>query len=126
MTKFISKKARKVRRLEERSEMIWAIIASEFVSNGRRETSSFQGLVTGKICIAETIASASGVLNRTELVTTGTGPRMRPSWLIRSAEQHAGSESSPAATNRNETFTIATIISGRMAAESKPGGEENA
>ena len=47
--------------------------------------SSFQGFVTGKICIAETIASACGVLNKVGVVTLGAGPRMRPSWLMRSA-----------------------------------------
>lgn len=45
---------------------------------------SFQGFVTGKICIAETKASACDVLNSVGVVTTGAGPRIRPSWLIRS------------------------------------------
>ena len=31
------------------------------------------------------MASACGVLKRTGAVTTGSGPRMRPSWLMRSA-----------------------------------------
>jgi hypothetical protein len=37
------------------------------------------------ICIAETIASAAGVLNNVDVVTTGAGPRIRPSWFMRSA-----------------------------------------
>jgi hypothetical protein len=37
------------------------------------------------ICIAETIASPSGVLNSVGVVTTGGGPRIRPSWFMRSA-----------------------------------------
>src|SRR5208337_3734104 len=64
--------------------MICAIIASEFTSTGRLEMHSFHGLVTGKICIADTTASAFEVLNRMALVTAGRGPRMRPSWLSRS------------------------------------------
>src|SRR5208337_5433764 len=64
--------------------MIWAIIASEFDSTGRLEMHSFHGLVTGKICMADTTASAFVVLNRMGLVTAGRGPRMRPSWLMRS------------------------------------------
>src|SRR5208337_4171417 len=64
--------------------MIWAIIASEFDSTGRLEMHSFHGLVTGKICMADTTASAFEVLNRMALVTAGRGPRMRPSWLRRS------------------------------------------
>ena len=60
-------------------------MAAEFASSGRREMSSFQGLSIGMICIAETIASASGVLNKVGAVTAGSGPRMRPSWLMRSA-----------------------------------------
>ena len=78
-TKFISWNARRVRRLASRSAMICAIMASEFGNKGRREMSSFQALVTGKICIAETMASAWAVLKRTALVTTGAGPRIRPS-----------------------------------------------
>ncbi len=35
--------------------------------------------------MAETIASACGVLNNVGVVTVGAGPRIRPSWLIRSA-----------------------------------------
>src|SRR3954465_9776729 len=61
------------------------MIASEFGWMGRRETSSFQGLSRGMICIAETMASAAAVLKSVGVVTVGTGPRMRPSWLIRSA-----------------------------------------
>src|SRR5688572_31782348 len=53
------------------SENICAIIASEFASNGRREMSSFQALSRGKICNADTTASASGVLNRMAFVTAG-------------------------------------------------------
>ena len=41
--------------------------------------SSFQALSRGMICIAETMASAAGVLNNVGVVTSGTGPRMRPS-----------------------------------------------
>jgi hypothetical protein len=61
------------------------IMAAEFDKTGRCEISSFQALVNGKICIAETTASACGVLNKIGALTTGSGPRMRPSWLIRSA-----------------------------------------
>ena len=50
---------------------IFAIIASEFFSTGRFEISVFHGLSTGKICIAETTASASGVLNKIGCVTGG-------------------------------------------------------
>ena len=64
--------------------MICAIIASEFASTGRLEMHSFHGFVTGKICMADTTASAFVVLNRMALVTAGRGPRMRPSWLMRS------------------------------------------
>ena len=67
------------------SEKICAIMASEFGSNGRREMSSFHPLSRGKICKPAITASASGVLNRMALVTTGIGPRMRPAWLMRSA-----------------------------------------
>src|SRR3989442_5710846 len=83
--KFISLNARSVRRFDRRSLLICAIIVSELASTGRRETSSFHALSTGKICIAATMASASVVLNRTELVTTGAGPRRRPAWLTLSA-----------------------------------------
>ena len=41
--------------------------------------SSFHALVTGMICIAATIASASGVLNNVGVVATGAGPRILPS-----------------------------------------------
>src|ERR1700730_18231972 len=64
--------------------MIWAIIVLELESRGRRETSSFQALSRGMICIAETIASPAGVLNNVGVVTKGSGPRIRPSWLMRS------------------------------------------
>src|SRR5438105_8547963 len=60
-------------------------MASEFASRGRCEISSFHGFVTGIICSADTIASASGVLNRVGVETIGAGPRIRPSWLMRSA-----------------------------------------
>src|SRR5882724_11799961 len=96
-TKFISGSATSDWRLDKRFDMICAIMASEFASTGRRETSSFQGLVTGKICIAETTASALVVLNKMELVTTGKGPRMRPSWLMRSAKTVVA-ENQPAIT----------------------------
>src|SRR5438477_434766 len=46
-------------------------MASELAKRGRCETSSFHGLVTGMICIAETTASASGVLNRVGLASCG-------------------------------------------------------
>ena len=63
-----------------KSALICAIIAAEFDSSGRREMSSFHGLSRGMICIAETIASAAGVLNNVGVVTTGAGPRaVRPS-----------------------------------------------
>ncbi len=65
--------------------MICAIIALEFVRGGRCEISSFQALSRGMICIAETIASAAGVLNSVGVVTIGSGPRIRPSWFMRSA-----------------------------------------
>ena len=55
------------------------IMAAEFDKSGRREMSSFHEFVTGKICIAETIASACAVLNNVGVVTTGAGPRIRPS-----------------------------------------------
>ena len=54
-------------------------IASEFASTGRLEIHSLHGFVTGKICIADTTASAFVVLNKIEFVTVGDGPRMRPS-----------------------------------------------
>jgi len=41
-----------------------AMIASEFDSVGRAEMSSFHGLSGGKICMACTTRSASGVSNR--------------------------------------------------------------
>ena len=47
--------------------------------NPIREMSSFQELSRGMICIEETMASAAGVLNKVGVVTTGAGPRMRPS-----------------------------------------------
>ncbi len=53
--------------------MICAIIASEFASTGRLEMHSFHGFVTGKICMADTTASAFDVLNRMAFVTTGNG-----------------------------------------------------
>src|SRR3954470_199610 len=59
------------------------MIASEFAWTGRREMSSFQGLSRGMICIAATMASAAGVLNKVGAETKGAGPRMRPSWLMR-------------------------------------------
>ena len=62
-----------------RSDFTRAIIWSLLESRGRAEMSSFQALVTGKTCIAETIESAWAVLNSVALVTTGAGPRMRPS-----------------------------------------------
>ena len=71
--------------IDPRFDMICAIIASEFASTGRLEMHSFHGFVTGKICMADTTASALVVLNKMEFVTTGSGPRMRPSWLIRAA-----------------------------------------
>ena len=43
------------------------------------ETHSFHGFVTGKICMADTTASALAVLNKIEFVTTGSTPRIRPS-----------------------------------------------
>jgi hypothetical protein len=55
------------------------IICAEFDNKGRREISSFHGFVTGKICTAEMIASACGVLNNVGVVTNGAGPRIRPS-----------------------------------------------
>jgi hypothetical protein len=68
-----------------KSDVICAIIASEFVNTGLCEISSFHGFVTGKICMADTTASAFDVSNKIGLITTGNEPRMRPSWLIRSA-----------------------------------------
>src|ERR1700694_1969261 len=65
--------------------MIWPIIALELESRGRCEISSFQALSRGMTCIAETIASPAGVLNNVGVVTIGSGPRIRPSWLMRSA-----------------------------------------
>ncbi len=41
--------------------------------------SSFHALVTGMICIAATMASAAGVLNKIGVATTGAGPRILPS-----------------------------------------------
>ena len=76
--KFISLNARRVRRVDKRSLLICATMASELVSVGRREMSSFHALSAGKTCIAARIASASGVLNSTALVTLGAGPRRRP------------------------------------------------
>src|ERR1051325_2061957 len=97
------------------------IIASELGSTGRREMSSFHGLVTGKICIAETTASALVVLNRIALVTTGDGPRMRPSWLMRSANNGAVKTTklkNPAAATR---FTMVRTIPSRD--EKQKGGQ---
>src|SRR5438034_9611151 len=65
--------------------MICEIIALELESRGRCEISSFQALSRGMICIAETVASPAGVLNNVGVVTTGGGPRIRPSWFMRSA-----------------------------------------
>src|SRR2546430_9969122 len=81
----ISLNARSVRRVDNRSLPICAIMASELARNGRREMSSFHALSTGNTCIAARIASASGVLKRTALVSTGAAPRIRPAWLMRSA-----------------------------------------
>src|SRR6266487_5436560 len=107
-----------VRRAGSRSELICAIIASEFVNTGRRETSSFQALVVGKICIAETIASASGVLNRMELVTTGGEPRMRPSWLMRSANARAEIKTKP--TRKNVFSTIESSVDSQQKQSHEP------
>ena len=60
-------------------------MAAEFMRTGRFEISSFHGLVTGMVLHGRNIASACGVLNNVGAVTIGAGPRMRPSWLIRSA-----------------------------------------
>src|ERR1700674_5684805 len=65
--------------------MTCEIIALELESRGRCEISSFQALSRGMTCIAETIASPAGVLNNVGVVTTGAGPRIRPSWFMRSA-----------------------------------------
>src|ERR1700694_868693 len=65
--------------------MICAVIALEWERRRLCETSSFQALSRGMTCIAETIASAAGVLNNVDVVTTGAGPRIRPSWFMRSA-----------------------------------------
>src|ERR1700682_6219634 len=65
--------------------MICEIIVLELESRGRCEISSFQALSRGMTCIAETIASAAGALNNVGAVPTGAGPRIPPSWLMRSA-----------------------------------------
>src|SRR4051812_16095495 len=84
ITKFISSKSFNFV-FAPTSELIWVIMASEFASTGRLEMHSFHGFVTGNICIAARMGSALFVSNRMELVTTGSAPRMRPSWLMRSA-----------------------------------------
>ena len=50
---------------------IEATMAAEFLWTGHLETSAFQGLSAGKICIAETTASASLVLKSVGLSTLG-------------------------------------------------------
>src|SRR4051812_13408996 len=76
--------------------------------------SSFQGLSRGMICIAETTASAAGVLNKVGVVTAGAEPRMRPSWLRRSARASEG--------NRNKRNNKRRIIVEEKAAVIKPQG----
>src|SRR6267142_1858529 len=109
-TKFISWKTQSVRRFVDRSAIIWAIMAPELVSTGRCETSSFHALVTGNICSAETMASACGVLKTTEFVTTGTGPSMRLSWLMRSAGDCEASTNKPAIPMKTVYFTTRTTL----------------
>jgi len=82
---------------------ICPIIAAEFTSTGRFETHSFQGFVTGKICIVLTTASAFVVSNRMEFVTTCNVPRRRPSWLIRSVPAPAQKLDSTAHPNIRHT-----------------------
>src|SRR5215204_4176067 len=102
--------------------MICAIIASELDSSGRAEISSFQALVTGKTCIADTIVSACAVLNTTVLVTTGAGPRIRPSWLTRSAQTPA-SDTRRSSHRNQKCLTERPITSGlnEQVKRQKPG-----
>src|SRR2546430_10513147 len=63
----ISLNARSVRRVDNRSLPICAIMASELARNGLREMSSFHALSTGNTCIAATIASARSEEHTSEL-----------------------------------------------------------
>src|SRR6185369_4725155 len=97
-------------------------MASELMRTGRLEMHSFQGLVTGKICMAETTASALDVLNRMVLVTAGTGPRMRPSWLIRSANDEKPDNIRTPNSVKRDKCTISRGLAA-IGAERKPEPE---
>ncbi len=76
-----------------------AIILAELGCKGSEEMSSFHGLSRGKTCSAARILSASGVLNRTGLVTSGIFGRSAPAATstvsIRRGKNHFIALSSP-------------------------------
>src|SRR6185437_10577972 len=104
-TKFISSNNSSTRCDAPTSELICAIMASEFGSVGRLEMHSFHGLVTGKTCIAERTVSAAFVLNKIAFVTTGRVPKIRPSWLMRSADDGSAESSRSNTTKFRRRFT---------------------